>query len=297
MLARNKNSFEEKLDRRIRKSSNIAASLVGLLFGATMYVIVAGRAFADGIFNNWFFTPEKIEAAYRYQEDYGARIRNPLRAKECLFGGPEFIAAYRGAEFAVPCRFITETTRHLKEMLDAGAARYLFPLDANHAHLGIPLATWERYKHLPADRVLSKLLSDPSLIALYHTAEHLEIPDAQSTINGAVKAWMDKRNVLGFFDGRPNKILTPDPRGYGVAMPDGYWPYSGVEFLASSMGELFIFVANKAITFDIGLEDDSVESLGISGSANQPNKLMRTNLQTPTGSGPLAGRLKKWEGR
>jgi len=298
--ATSSNSFAEKpeADGGIRKSSKLVAPLLGLFVATAIYGTVAARALADGIFNNWFFTPEKIETAYYYQEHYGERIQNFLRAKSCLFGGAEFTVAYRGVEFAAPCRFITETARHLKEMLDAGAARYLFPLDANHAHLGIPLATWEKHKRLPADQILNKLLRDPSLVALYHTAEHLEIFDAQSgRINEAVQAWKEKRNVLGFFDGRPNKILAPDPQGYGVSMPDGYWTYGGTEFLASPMGELFVFVANKVITFDIALEENTVENGRISGSANQPDKLVRTNLRTPTGTVSSPGKLKKREER
>ena len=282
----NETLFEDKMKRKNPSGVKRMGALCGLACAAAVDLIVVSGAFADGIFDKWFFTPEKLEAAYRYQEQYGERIRNPARAKECFFGGEEFVASYRGAEFAVPCRFITETVRHLKEMLVAGTARYLFPLDANHAHLGIPLATWEKLKRLPGDRVLQELLRDPSLIALYHTAEHLQIPDDQpGATDGDVRAWIDKRNVLGFFDGRPNKILPPDPRGYGVAMPEGYWPYGGFEFLASSMGELFVFVANKTIAFDIALEDDNVEAPGFSKSANNVNQLIHTSGRSSPESG------------
>src|SRR5262249_47178644 len=103
----------------------------------------------------------------------------------------------------------------------------------------------------PPERVLQNILRDPGLVALYHTAEHLKVPDDQAdTNNSDVKSWIEKRNVLGFF-GQPNKILTPDPRGYGVAMPDGYWPYSGFEFLASPRGEFFFLVGKKTIIFSI----------------------------------------------
>jgi hypothetical protein len=276
-----------------RRLSKIMRTLGRLAFATVIDLIVITGALADDIFNKWFFTAESIEAAYRYQEDYGERIRNPLRAKECLFGGAEFVAPYRGGDLIVPCRFVTETVRHIKEMIVAGAARYLFPLDANHAHLGIPIETWEKYKSLPPKRVLQNILRDPGLVALYHTAEHLKVPDDQAdTDNSDVKSWIDKRNVLGFFDGRPNKILTPDPRGYGVDMPDGYWPYSGFEFLASPMGELFVFVGNKTITFDIGLEDDNNENWGFSGTADK--RLIRTS-RASSKSGSLLEQFRKRE--
>ena len=266
----------------------------GLTFAAAANLLVATAGLGDGMFNKWFFTAENMEAAYRYQEDYGERIRNPLRAKECLFGNAEFVASYRGGEFKVPCRFITETIRHLKEMIVAGAARYLFPLDANHGHLGIPIATWEKYKQLPPDQVMQKILQDPSLIVLYHTAEHLQIPEPRDDgVRSDVKSWVEKRNVVGFFDGRPNHILTPDPRGYGVAMPEGYWPYSGFEFLASPMGELFVFVANKTITFDIGFEDDNNETWGFSRSARSGSKPIETSRNASSGNRSLLERIGK----
>ena len=277
-----------------RRQSTVTLIFGGLIFAAAANLLVATAAIGDGIFNKWFFTAENMEAAYRYQEDNGERIRNPLRAKECLFGSAEFVASYRRGEFKVPCRFITETIRHLKEMIVAGAARYLFPLDANHGHLGIPAATWEKYKHLPPDRVMQKILQDPSLIVLYHTAEHLQIPEPRDDgLRSDVKSWVEKRNVVGFFDGRPNQILPPDPRGFGVAMPEGYWPYSGFEFLASPMGELFVFVANKTITFDIALEDDHNEAWGFSRSADSGSKLIQTSRTTSSGNNSLLERLGK----
>src|SRR5215470_8165819 len=41
------------------------------------------------------------------------------------------------------------------------------------------------------------------------------------------------------------------------------------------MGELFVFVGNKTITFDIGLEDDNNENWGFSRTAD--NRLIRTS--------------------
>jgi len=48
------------------------------------------------------------------------------------------------------------------------------------------------------------LLREPTLVALYHTAEHPEFSAAKTGENNeAVKGWKEKHNVLGFFDGRP----------------------------------------------------------------------------------------------
>jgi hypothetical protein len=173
-----------------------------------------------------------------------------------MFGQSEVAANYGGTQFLVPCRFIMEVTRHLKEMLAAGAAKYLFPLDADHAHLAIPNELWTtEYSKLSSEQILPALLREPQLVALYHTAEHLEIRDPKTgAVNEEARAWKEKRNVLAFFDGRPIRILPPHPAGHGVGMPGGYNSYGGFNFLANPRGELFIFHDNKVITFDVSLE-------------------------------------------
>jgi hypothetical protein len=216
-----------------------------LFAAATILLILDVKALSASRDDHWYFTAEEVEAAYQYQENYGGRIRHPLGGKECLLGRKEFVATYMGKEFFVPCRFITETTRHLKEMLSIGAAKYLFPLDADHAHLGVPAEVWaKKYSQLPSDQILFALLREPTLVALYHTAEHLEISDRKTgRVNEEAKAWREKRNVLGFFDGRPVQVLPPHPMGFGVGMPPGYESYGGFNFLASHRGELFLLKA------------------------------------------------------
>jgi hypothetical protein len=116
-----------------------------------------------------------------------------------MFVGSQGIrGTYMGKEFFVPCRFITESTRHLKEMLSIGAAKYLFPLDADHAHLGVPAEVWaKKYSQLPSDQILFALLREPTLVALYHTAEHLEISDRKTgRVNEEAKAW--RRNATSW---------------------------------------------------------------------------------------------------
>ena len=201
----------------------------------------------------WYFGGDGIETAYRYQEMFGERLHNPLRGRDCLLGQKKFIASYRGKEFSAPCRFITETIRHLKEMLSIGAAKYLFPLDADHGHLAIPVDLWEaKYRKMPREKLLAALLEEPTLATLYHTAEHLTVFDgATEEGNREFKAWKSKRNVLGFYDGRPIEILPPDPRGFGVSAPEPYYTIGGFSFLASPGGELSLFLKGKAVVFDI----------------------------------------------
>jgi hypothetical protein len=229
-------------------------------------------------YDSWFFTADEVSAAYSYQEGYGARLPNALRAGGCLFRDGEISARYGGANFAVPCTFVHQVTRHLREMIDRGAAKFLFPLDADHAHLGVPMAAWkEKYQHLPPDKVVAALIRDPGLVALYHTAEHLRVTDRiTGEINQEAKAWQEKRNVIGYFDGRPIKILPPHPSGQGAAMPEEYYSYSGFSFLASPRGEIYLSTGTKIITFDIAFDATPVEEFADSGIFND-KLLTRTN--------------------
>jgi hypothetical protein len=242
--------------------------LGGLIFSVLLVVtflladfgIVAEATDADR-YGAWYFTAGEVGAAYQYQENYGERLRNPLRAADCLFRDGEIDAQQNNRRFTVPCRFVAEITRHLKEMIEAGAAKFLFPLDADHAHLGVPLELWEsKYKNLPAAEVIPAILREPRLVALYHTAEHLRITDRRTgAVDKAARSWKSKRNVLGFFDGRAIEILPPEPMGRGASMPDGYYSYGGVSFLASPRGELYLSLATKVISFDIALDSTGVE--------------------------------------
>ena len=229
-------------------------------------------------YGSWFFTSDEVEAAYQYQQNFGARLRFPLKAGPCLFRDGEFATWYRRSNLVISCRFVMEVTRHLKEMIDAGAAKFLFALDADHAHLGVPLDVWNRkYKNLPAEQVFAAILREPGLVALYHTAEHLRVTDRRSgRVNAVAKAWQDKRNVVGFFDGRPIGILPPGPKGQGVGMPEEYYSYGGFSFLASPRGELYLASGASMITFDIAFDSGDVEDAEEQNAYFAGRKMVRT---------------------
>ncbi len=237
---------------------------MAVIHWSVMALIILTVTFAnaetDRYRDPWFFTAEEIKAAYRYQANFGERIHNPLRARNCLFGKKDFVASFRKKEFRLSCRFITETIRHVKEMIAAGAARYLFPLDLNHAHLALPIELWQKkYRKLPAEQIFPAFLEEPGLVALYHAAEHLTVlsPEAGKTDPG-IKAWKEKRNVLGFYDGSSIKILPPHPSGAGVGVPNTHESYGGFTFLASPRGDLSTFVGRQAHVFDIALDSGEI---------------------------------------
>ena len=222
----------------------------------TAMILGATSAAAQFSRDSWYFSAAEIGAAYQYQENYGGRMRNPLPAFGCMTGNTDFAASYRGLPVRVPCQFINEVTRHLKDMLGIGAARYLFPLDADHAHLAVPADVWAaKYSKLSSAQLPVALLGEPKLVALYHTAEHLETGAGdRATDDDGVKRWKKQRNVLGFFDGRPLHVLPPHPEGFGVGMPDGLVSYGGFNFLASPRGELMIIQEQRMIAFDVSLD-------------------------------------------
>lgn len=246
----------ESVMTNARKTCGRLLSCAGMamLLGATS---AAAQSFRE----SWYFSAAEIGAAYHYQETYGGRMRNPLPAFGCMTGKAVFAATYRGVPVQVTCRFVNKVTRHLKDMLDIGAARYLFPLDADHAHLAVPADVWEeKYNKLSSAQLMVALLSEPKLVALYHTAEHLEpAPKANGTDDAGVRRWREQRNVLGFFDGRPLQVLPPHPEGFGVGLPDGLVSYGGFNFLASQRGELMILQGQRAIAFDVSLEMEEPE--------------------------------------
>lgn len=205
---------------------------------------------------SWFFSAAGIEAAFQYQESNGARIRNSLPAFGCMAGQGDFAAVYQQSSVRLPCRFVHQVTQHLKAMLNIGAAGFLFPLDADHAHLGVPTEVWaEKYSKLAAAPSMAALLREPRFVALYHTAEPLDhgVGD-KGQDDAAVQRWRAQRNVQGYFDGRPLQVLTPHPEGFGVGMPEGLAGYGGFNFLASSRGESMLLHGARAIAFDVSLE-------------------------------------------
>ncbi|MBI1997488.1 MAG: hypothetical protein HYS66_13605 [Deltaproteobacteria bacterium] len=181
--------------------------------------------------DQWFFTGNEIAVAYRFQQHYGARLRYPLKPEACLYGQEEFTASFQGKQFPAPCRFVTETIRHLREALESKAARYLFPLDLDYGRLGVPSELWKaKYSKLSGEEQLRALLQEPSLVALYHTAGHLE-PEA-NTKSTAGENWQ-KRSLLGFYNGQPD-----------------------FKILAHYLGELQLVSDGAVVTFDISFDDD-----------------------------------------
>lgn len=198
----------------------------------------------------WFFSAEAMANAYRHQRQFGPRQQRPLQPHDCYYGRGEFNALHRGEEFSIPCQFISETTRQLKQLLASGTAKYLFPLDVGYAALAVPAQVYaKKYKKLPPEQILPQLLREPTLVAVYRTAAH---GNASRTlkITGENRA-APQVTVLGFYDGRPNQI---DLQGKLNLVELG-----GFYMLEHFLGELTFIVDQRVVTLDISFETDRAE--------------------------------------
>ncbi len=209
-----------------------------------------GQSYAQD--DRWFFTAREIADAYRYQQQFGARLHNPLAPEACWRGQMEFAASSQGRQFVAPCRFISETTRQLRELLESGAAKYLFPLDVAYADLAVPADIHEsKYQQLSSAEVYPALLREPALVAIYHTALHLS-PESNK---GAASVWQEKRTVAGFFDGRPNQLLSRRLDGDGDDAA-GLVRVGRFAILSHFLGELTLVAGETVVTFDLSFDND-----------------------------------------
>ncbi|MGZ8489161.1 MAG: hypothetical protein ACXWW4_11585 [Candidatus Binatia bacterium] len=221
---------------------------------ASVAIVLAG-SFGQSFANDpWFFTAKEIANAYRYQQQFGARLHNPLEPQACLHGRMEFVASSQGRRFVAPCRFITETTRQLRELLESGVAKYLFPLDVDYADLAVPADLYEsKYKHLSSGEMLPALLHEPALVAIYHTALHLAPEPGNKGSRTSV--WGEKRTVSGFYDGRPNQLLArPMERG-SYDQPEGLARVGSFAMLSHFLGELTFVAGETVVTFDLSFDN------------------------------------------
>jgi len=222
--------------------------------GAVMILAAfAGQAFA-GSDDPWFFSADEIASAYRYQQQFGARVPNPLDPQACFRGEKDFTASFGGKRFAAPCRFVNETVRQLRALLESGAAKYLFPLDLDSADLAVPAEVYaSKYRYLRKDEILPALLREPSLIAVYHTAVHVDPAPSDKAAEGQ---WGKRRTVAGFYDGRANRILPSGSDGRTDYDAEQLIRIGSLSIMSHFLGELTLISGDRAVTFDLSFDSD-----------------------------------------
>ena len=227
--------------------------LTSLISVAFVLAVSSGQSVAQD--DRWFFTATEIAAAYRYQQQFGARLRSPLEPQTCLHGKMDFVASYQGRRFVAPCRFVGETIRQLKELLESGAAKYVFPLDVDSADLAVPADVYaSKFEQLPREEILPALLREPMLVAIYQTAVHLS-PEVGEKGAGP-SAWGKKRTVAGFYDGRANRVLSPRADGGVDYELEGLVRLGSFTMMGHFLGELTFVANDTVVTFDLSLDND-----------------------------------------
>jgi hypothetical protein len=203
-------------------------------------------------------TANQTEIASGYRDQFAQPLSRPFKAVDCFSGRTEFVASVHGKTFLAPCRFITETTRHLREISASEGGNSLSPLFADHAHLAVTSELWgKKYRKLPNDEILPVLLRDPSLVAIYHAACRLPIAD-RKTAGGApeTKEWNKKRQLLGFYDGQAMENLPSLKRGAGLDQAQHYKSFTWFYISEHAFGELAFSAKGKSMAFNISFDDD-----------------------------------------
>jgi hypothetical protein len=208
--------------------------------------------------NPSLLTANQNEIDSRYRQQFGQPLSAHLKAVDCFSGRTEFVASVHGKTFLAPCRFITETTRHLKEISASEGGNSVSRLYADHGHLAVTSELWEqKYRKLPNDQILPVMLRDPSLVAIYHAACSLPIVE-RKTAEGTPKAkeWDKKRSVLGFYDGRAMENLPSLKHGAALDQAQHYELFTWFYISPRPFGERAFSAKGTSMAFDISFEDD-----------------------------------------
>ncbi len=199
--------------------------------------------------HGWFYTTEEMQKVYA-EEYKGEKILKNIFQKS----GDGYAGLVGGKELFVSEDFFKKFLEHLREMLEKKAAKFLFRLDAFHGHFFVPenvAKTEYNTMGMYSDAVL--LVKDARLGVLYHNSEHLKL-DNNDHETTALHA---KRNVVGFWDGRPLEYLPlPERKRTAHDIPEGnsaVGPF--LVFAANKDGNFSVMANNKEIRLDISFDD------------------------------------------
>lgn len=261
-----KESFEH-VEKRTEENSKKEAGMTRRRFmklvggGALAFSLDAPRALAQSgephvesryEKHGWLYTLEEMQKIY--EEEYvGEKLLQKIVRKK----GEKIVGIYQGREFIISPQFIRQVLSHLQSMLEKGAAKFLFRLDASHGHyFFVPEEVFKlHYEGIDGAEAFRMALTDPTLGILYHNSEHLSLDDK----NLEAPKLYQKRNVVGWNDGRPITIL-PLPKGKNTAadIPKGYQDLPiTMNFAAHKDGEFSIYVGGKEIRLDLSFDDSS----------------------------------------
>jgi hypothetical protein len=248
--------------RRLTEERMVANMLRVLCLAVLLCLPGVSGVRADAAGDAWL-TASATTAVVRNDAQPSSRLSRPLNPAACSSGGSEFVASWQGKKFLAPCRFIHETISHLRAASKTSATQTNFPLRTDHVHLAVPAELWEeKYSRLPKDEILSAVLRESRLVAVYHANDALTLADSEGEKAEPTKRPpYDNRQVLGYYDGRVIEILPARAN----ALADRYRSVAWFYFLPRRLDAPTAFSGNEAVTFDVSFDHDLAIDCATSG--------------------------------
>lgn len=168
-----------------------------------------------------------------------------------------------GSKVFVAENFILSVQKHVEVALQEKYAEFLFFPDMGHNHFYFPRQHWNaeyaNFNGTQAERY-TKMLADPELHALYHTAEKLLTQDESKQLlpDPHIQFRYANRNILGGNKQQASLEVHVNNSGtYNtVSAIDGYESWSaGINISASENGCFVYYHNGQPMYFDISLYD------------------------------------------
>ncbi len=174
-----------------------------------------------------------------------------------------------GGQAVMPRRVVENVRMHIEKALARGYADFIFFPDMGHSHYFIPMDTYQSvyapYSVSEHTTMLERLLDDPELKVLYHTAEQLQqLDEDKNLLPDRHLQWrFFTRNVVGDNDwnGRIDLLHEPESAANTSHDLEGHY-YYGAGFYISAVAEgCFPYVhEGKVYYFDISFTDMPYET-------------------------------------
>jgi len=213
---------------------------------------------------HWWYTREEMAA--RFDEVYASGMRlfergyyEPETGQFILPHVPAW-----GGRVVLSRRLVENVSRHISKALERRYAEAVFFPDMGHSHFFIPDADWQaNYAGTPVPEMsamYSRLLDDPELLVLYHTAEQLQTHDDNGEIlpDRELQWRFFTRNPVGDNKGLGRLDIHRDLESAGNTVRD----YAGHKYLgagfnvsASKDGCFPYLHDGEVYYFDLSLSD------------------------------------------
>ncbi len=168
-----------------------------------------------------------------------------------------------GGPVVLPRRFVESIRRHIETALKLGYAEFIFFPDMGHNHFFIPRERYEAI-YAPYDvpefsEMYAKMIDDPELMVLYHTAEQLRMHEDKVLLTDRQVQWRYyTRNLVGDNNGLGHLVVLHDFSTFANtarSYPGHRYFGSGVN-VSASQNACFPYVHNGEVRyFDLSFKD------------------------------------------